>query len=1036
MDESSYHDEEKNHDDYLKLLYRRHFQGALVRSGASVIMWLFALAAFLPNIINMNQFMGITLSVVYLILINPPTLLLLKRITNRHTYGYASLLINFLEVLGYTAIIYFRGGIEAPHLTLIYAALITYVGAMAPRSFPYFVAIMCSAAYSFVVAGEHFGFLPRYSTMDHFILPWLSKWDILSVVVGLLFVVAYISSLTAATLRKNRKKMSEQNLELMEKTRTLEEAQNELCIAHQELERRVEKRTFELARANEELESELTARKQAEAALKEAHDILSKSPAVAFLWKNQEGWPVEFVTDNVEALFGYTAEEFMSGEVVYSKILHPGDLDRVAQEVANINQDKEKKAFTHQPYRILTKDGQAKWVEDRTYIRRDEKGNITHHQGIVEDITGRMWADKALKESEEKYRLLFESALEGIMIVQDEKMKFANPALVELLGYPSGILTTQPFTAFIHPEDRKMVLDRHMRRMNGESVETDYPFRIVTSDGTEKWLQIDSKVISWDGAPASLSFVIDITKRKQAEEALRKSEEKYRAIIENMEEGYVEVDLTGRLTFFNEAAQIFFGHSAEETMGMKYKQYADEENARKIFTAYNEVYRTGVPLRLFEWEVIRKDGARRTIEGSASLIRDIEGHPVGFRGIFRDITDRKHLQEEHERLQERLHRGEKMEALGTLAGGIAHDLNNVLGIVVGYSELLLSETDETSKKRSRVMNIMQGGQRAAAIVQDMLTLARRGVQTRKVININTTIDDYQKSPEFEKLLSFHPNVQIKTNLEAELLNIVGSPVHLSKALFNLVSNAVEAMLNGGVVAITTSNVYLDRPIRGYEDVKEGDYVVLSVSDTGEGIPSADLKRIFEPFYTKKVMGRSGTGLGLAVVWGTVKDHNGYITVESKEGKGTTFNLYFPITREEVLNDQLPVSVSEYMGNGETILVVDDVEGQRELAAQMLAKLNYTVSNVSSGEAAVEYAKKNQTDLIVLDMIMEPGMDGLDTYRSILKIHPKQKAIIVSGFSETDRVINAQTLGAGSYVRKPYVIEKLGLAVRKELDKNM
>jgi CheY-like chemotaxis protein len=313
-------------------------------------------------------------------------------------------------------------------------------------------------------------------------------------------------------------------------------------------------------------------------------------------------------------------------------------------------------------------------------------------------------------------------------------------------------------------------------------------------------------------------------------------------------------------------------------------------------------------------------------------------------------------------------------------------------------------------------------------------MARRGVQTRKVININTTIDDYQRSPEFEKLRSFHPNVRIKINLEAELLNISGSPVHLGKTLLNLVSNAVEAMPNGGVVEITTSNVYLDKPIKGYDDVKEGDYVVLSVSDKGEGIPSADLKRIFEPFYTKKVMGRSGTGLGLAVVWGTVKDHNGYINVESKEGKGTTFNLYFPITREEISNDQIRVFLSEYMGNGETILVVDDVEGQREVAAQMLTKLNYTVSNVSSGEEAVAYLKEHNVDLMVLDMIMDPGMDGLDTYRSVLKIHPRQKAIIVSGFSETDRVHAAQALGAGAYVRKPYVIQKLGLAVRKELNR--
>jgi CheY-like chemotaxis protein len=242
------------------------------------------------------------------------------------------------------------------------------------------------------------------------------------------------------------------------------------------------------------------------------------------------------------------------------------------------------------------------------------------------------------------------------------------------------------------------------------------------------------------------------------------------------------------------------------------------------------------------------------------------------------------------------------------------------------------------------------------------------------------------------------------------------------------------MPKGGVVTIKTANQYLDKPIRGYDEVREGDYVVISVSDTGEGIPAADLERIFEPFYTKKVMGRSGTGLGLAVVWGTVKDHNGYINVQSEEGKGSIFTLYFPVTREDISTKAVAALISEYMGNGESILIVDDVKGQRDLAAEMLRKLNYNVASVSSGEEAIEYLKKHKADLMVLDMIMDPGMDGLDTYRSVLAIRPKQKAIIVSGFSETNRVNAAQKLGAGTYIRKPYVIEKLGLAVRKELDR--
>ena len=328
---------------------------------------------------------------------------------------------------------------------------------------------------------------------------------------------------------------------------------------------------------------------------------------------------------------------------------------------------------------------------------------------------------------------------------------------------------------------------------------------------------------------------------------------------------------------------------------------------------------------------------------------------------------------------------------------------------------------------------MKAGERAAAMVQDLLTLTRRGVPSKKVLNLNDSILECRNSPEFAKVSSYHPNVRVKTDLEPGLLNISGSAIHLDKSLLNLLANAAEAMPAGGAITVKTSNRYIDKPISGYEEVSEGDYVVLSISDTGEGISPADLERIFEPFYTKKVMGRSGTGLGLAVVWGTVKDHHGYINVESEEGKGTTFTIYFPATREDVSSERVTVSSSEYMGKGETVLVVDDVKEQRDLASAMLTKLNYTVVSVPSGEEAMEYIKRHTVDLVVLDMIMDPGMDGLDTYSKILEIRPNQKAIIVSGFSETERVSKAQELGAGTYVKKPYVLERLGLAVRKELD---
>jgi signal transduction histidine kinase/ActR/RegA family two-component response regulator len=399
-----------------------------------------------------------------------------------------------------------------------------------------------------------------------------------------------------------------------------------------------------------------------------------------------------------------------------------------------------------------------------------------------------------------------------------------------------------------------------------------------------------------------------------------------------------------------------------------------------------------------------------------------------------EINERKRTEEERAKLEDQLLRAQKMEAIGTLAGEVAHDLNNVLSGIVSYPELLLLDLPEDSPLKKPILTMQDSGKKAAAIVQDLLTLARRGVVTKEVVNLNDIITEYLKSPEHEKLRLYHPEVEIKTHIESDLLNISGSYVHLYKTVMNLISNAVEAMYDGGKILISAENRYIDRPIGGYDSVEEGDYIALTVSDTGIGILPQDMERIFEPFYTKKVMGKSGTGLGMAVVWNTVKDHKGYIDVQSTAGKGSAFTLYFPATRQETAKEKTLLPTKNYMGKGELILVIDDVKDQREITSAMLTALGYSVHAVSSGEKAIEYLKEHTVDLIVLDIIMDPGMDGLDTYRKILKLYPQQKAIITSGFSETDRVKEAQRLGAGAYVQKPYTLERIGLSVKAELEK--
>ncbi|MHC1727594.1 MAG: response regulator [Syntrophobacteraceae bacterium] len=427
-------------------------------------------------------------------------------------------------------------------------------------------------------------------------------------------------------------------------------------------------------------------------------------------------------------------------------------------------------------------------------------------------------------------------------------------------------------------------------------------------------------------------------------------------------------------------------------------------------------------------EKIRKQNEeleRKVAERTASLEESNQALRIQF-------EERRLAESEKERLQLQLQRAQKMEALGILAGGVAHDLNNVLSGLVSYPQLLLLKLASDNPLRCPIETIQQCGERAAAIVQDLLTMARRGVAVSEVVNLNDIIKDYLSSAEFKGLQLRHGNVKVVAELEEGLLNILGSSVHLAKSIMNLVTNAAEAMSDGGKVIISTSNAYVDRPIGGYDDVKTGDYVVLTVTDSGIGISPEDRERIFEPFYTRKVMGKSGTGLGMAVVWGTVKDHRGYVDVQSTPGEGSRFILYFPATRARCETADKADSLEHQHGNGELILIVDDVREQCEIGAQILQQLNYRVAVSNSGEEAVEYMKSHSPDLVLLDMIMEPGMDGLETYKKILEIRPGQKAIIVSGFSETERVLEAQKLGAGEYVKKPYRIEKIAAAIRRAL----
>ena len=367
---------------------------------------------------------------------------------------------------------------------------------------------------------------------------------------------------------------------------------------------------------------------------------------------------------------------------------------------------------------------------------------------------------------------------------------------------------------------------------------------------------------------------------------LKEADQKFRSVFDGSMDGLMVVGSANhRIMCVNKRVQSILGYPDDALVGEMFDILLPSEKGKHGKQFLNELQVCG---GVFTQDFMHADGHVRVFDLMATLVPWEKDWVIlcTLREAFERI-----------RLEEQLRQAQKIEVIGALAGGVAHDLNNILAGLVSYPELLLMDLSEDSPLRKPIMTIQRSGERAAAIVEDLLVMASRGVNAAEVINLNHVVSNYFSSPEYQNLKDYHPHIRVETRLARDLLPITGSSLHLSKAIANLIINAAEAMPEGGEVIMTTKNCHIDRSQKGYDALEEGDYAVLIVSDSGIGIPSKDLERIFEPFYTNKQMGRSGTGLGMTVIWGTVKDHNGYIDVKSEEGKGSILTLYFPASRE-------------------------------------------------------------------------------------------------------------------------------------------
>ncbi|MCW7752659.1 ATP-binding protein [Desulfobotulus sp. H1] len=510
----------------------------------------------------------------------------------------------------------------------------------------------------------------------------------------------------------------------------------------------------------------------------------------------------------------------------------------------------------------------------------------------------------------------------------------------------------------------------------------------------------------------------EVRERKKAEEEARKSEARRAILLDAIPDLIFQFDTEGKfLDFQGNKNHLYL--NANTFLHKKAQDVFPSSIASQIKTNIHLALRTQRPV-LFEYALPIKKNIIEHFE-----TRMVAATPGTVMAIVRNISSRVRAEGQRKRLEDQLTRAQKMEAVGMLAGGVAHDLNNVLSGLVSYPELLLQDLPEDSPMRRRIAIIQKSGQRAAQIVQDLLTLARRGVSVEDTVQLNTVILDYLSTPEHEKLCAFHPNVHIETRLDPALDLILGSGLHLGKMLMNLVSNAAEAMPGGGMISIRTLT------IPEASTAFPHGAVLLQIQDTGMGIAPEDKEKIFEPFYTKKVMGRSGTGLGMAVVWSTVQDHHGQIYLESEPGKGCTFSIHLPVTPGLTISSEETIRDPE--GCGQHILVIDDLAEQREITTLVLEKLRYRVTAVASGEEALAMLPSLTPDLVLLDMIMgHKGMDGLDCFLHMRTLIPDLKVLILTGFSENDRMKEALAMGAVGLVKKPYTFSCLARGVHRAL----
>jgi PAS domain S-box-containing protein len=769
-------------------------------------------------------------------------------------------------------------------------------------------------------------------------------------------------------------------------------------------------------------------RKKAELIRKEAEERyrLIVDTANEGIWTIDSTRRTTFVNKKLSEMLGYKPEEMIGrclDEFIYLEDTSAHQLS-MEMRLQGLSETYER--------RWLHKDGRPIWAQVNAAPFFNGQGRFLGSFGMFTDITQRKLTEQALRESEEHYRLLVESANEGIVVAQGGRAKFFNAKMLEINGLSSEEFARQPMVEQVHPDDRAMMIDRARGGIKGVSPATGYEFRIIDKRGEVKWLHANSVPIEWEGRPATLYFITDTTERKRMEEELRHSQAFNSSIIESSPDCIKVLNLEGELEYMSPGGvRLMEIEDLTPYLGMSYERFwspEDMEAVRQALERARQGDRGG-----FQRFCPTAAGVPKWWDVNVTPILGGHGQVEKLLAVSRDITARRQEEQEKAKLEAQLRQSQKMEAIGTLAGGIAHDFNNILGAVLGFAEMAHEDALSGHADPRDLEQIMASAQRAKELVQQILAFSRKQEPDLRPLNLNQIVQGTQTilGRTLPKMIS------VETRLAQGLPPIQADPTQMEQVLLNLASNAADAMPEGGRLVLETQEVVLDAEFcRQHLGLSPGNYVMLAVTDTGTGIDDPTREHIFEPFFTTKEIGK-GTGLGLSTAYGIVKNHGGDIYCFSEVGMGTSFKVYLPAFEHAPASpSEEPVPVDGYeLTGGKTILLVDDEDVLLRLGARGLRSKGYQVLTATSGEEALQiYGQKGQQlDLVIMDLGM-PGMGGHKALREILALDPQAKVVIASGYAADGLVRASLDAGAAGYVAKPYKRADLLATVGRLLDK--